>query len=42
MLPQMLGMDAKASSAGTAAETCSAYLLMNLEPELDNTILSRP
>ena len=33
---RMLGMDAKASSVGTAAETCSAYLLMNLEPELDS------
>ena len=31
---QMLGMDAKAPSA--AAEACSAYLLMNLEPELDS------
>jgi NADH-quinone oxidoreductase subunit G len=32
---QMLGMDAKAASASTA-EACSAYLLMNLEPELDS------
>jgi NADH-quinone oxidoreductase subunit G len=32
----MLGMDARSASASTAAEACRAYLLMNLEPELDS------
>jgi NADH-quinone oxidoreductase subunit G len=33
---RMLGMDARSASASTAAEACRAYLLMNLEPELDS------